>query len=60
MKAHLSDTDRKTLMGAGFPRQTIYKWVHKGIIPRSGNRAYIAGLLGRDPWGKKKKNGKAV
>ena len=58
MKIILSENDRLKLMTLGFPRQTIYKWMHKGIKPRPGNRAFVADQLGRDPWGNK--NGKAA
>ena len=57
MNPHISATDRRSLMGAGFPRQTIYKWITKGIIPRPGNRNLIARIIGRDPWAKKNKRG---
>lgn len=55
MKIILSENDRLTLMILGFPRQTIYKWIHRGIIPRPGNRAFIVDQLGRDPWEKNKR-----
>lgn len=61
MKPNISTTDRRSLMDAGFPRQTIHKWISKGIPPRPGNRNLVERILGRDPWAKKKKkNGKSA
>jgi len=46
MKKLFSPAERKILMGAGFPRQTVLNW-ENGAIPRSGNLRLISLLLKR-------------
>jgi hypothetical protein len=46
MKIHLTMKDRQALLNAGFPRQTIQKWV-KGAKPRIGNLILIRQITGK-------------
>lgn len=53
----ITPQERIRLMGAGFPRQTIFKWLNRGVEPRQSTRYMVRQILGRDPW--KAKNTKA-
>lgn len=46
MKIYLTIKDRQALLDAGFPRQTIHKWIH-GTAPRIGNRILIEQIIGK-------------
>lgn len=46
MRKLFTSAERKTLMGAGFPRQSVRNW-ENGAIPRTGNQRLISMLLGR-------------
>ncbi len=48
-KITLTALERERLLTV-FPRQTIYKWEHRGVVPKRGTEALVRQLIGRDPW----------
>lgn len=59
MKISITNEQRKALLNAGFPRQTIYKWLAGIAIPRAGNRFLWKQITGQDfPIKRKRNNGK--
>lgn len=48
MKIQITDEQRKALLDAGFPRQTIYKWLKGLATPRAGNRYLWKIIIGKE------------
>jgi len=55
MKIYLTIKDRQALRDAGFPRQTIHKWMH-GTAPRIGSLILIEQITGKKFTKKRNKN----
>ena len=55
MKVQITEEQRKAFLDAGFPRQTIYKWLKGIAVPRAGNRYVWKIITGTDfPLNKRK------
>ena len=55
-KVKITPEQRKAFLDAGFPRQTLYKWLTGKAVPRVGNRILWKQITGREFPAKKRGN----
>jgi len=59
VRVEITKEQKMALLKAGFPRQTIHKWLAGIAIPRAGNRFLWKQIIGQDfPIKRKRNNGK--